>query len=429
MRLLFVLPQIPWPPESGGRIVTSNTIRRFARSHDVYVVCLYHHRDELRHIETVKTWCREVAAFPAHAKWDVPVLLRSCVSRRPYKALRFLNSDMQGYVSRLVRRERIEVIHAQNFYTTAYVRGDEPCLRIHYKENIEGLLLRRYAETSGNPPVARLARFESERTLKYERSEAGKLHRLLSISPVDTALLKEMEPDLPIGYQRAGVDLEKYLFQPESSGPPTVLFTGTMSYHPNYNGILKFLDEGWSIVRSKIPDATLLIVGHSPPRRLRVWDGRDGVSVTGSVPDIGKFFSRAHVYLVPLWVGGGIRLKILEAMASGRAVASTPIGCEGLEAENNIHLLTAQEPADLAECVLKLLEDKELREKLAIQARNLMEKKYDWDKVIAEQEQNYQQWQQQMRIADCGIKSNSPKPQASSPKPKTSAYCRPPTAY
>lgn len=396
MRVLFILPQIPWPPESGGRIVTSNTIRRFARSHEVWVVCLYHHPGELRHIDTVKDWCREVAAFPAHGKWDVPVLLRSCLSRRPYKALRFLNDDMRGYVSRLIRRERIEVVHAQNFYTTAYVRGDEPCLRVHYKENIEGLLLRRYAETVSNPLVAQLARLEARRTLSYELAGARKFHQILSISPVDSARLKEMEPGLRIDYQRTGVDLDCYPVLPEPDGSPTVLFTGSMSYHPNYNGIIRFLREGWDQVRSRIGDARLLVVGHGPPKNLRVWDGRDGVSVTGSVPDIGEYFSQAHVYLVPLWVAGGIRLKILEAMASGRAVVSTPVGREGLEVEDGVHLLVTEEPAELAMRVADLLEDGDMRKRLALQARDLMEKKYNWDTVIAEQERLYQKWLSQL---------------------------------
>ena len=460
MRILFILPQIPWPPESGGRIVTSNTVRRFAQSNDVFVVCLYHHPDELKHLDTVKSWCREVAAFPAHAKWDFLTLLRSCFSRHPYKALRFLNADMAGYVSRLIQRERIEIVHAQNFYTTAYITGQEPCLRIHYKENIEGLLLERYADSLNHPLLTPLARRESRRTLRYERQGARKFHRVLSISPLDTARLQEMEPDLSVSYQRAGVDLERYpllegreetaskstnalsfspprlgetqrgLNLPEQSTPPnalpnlgegngqrlspkiggdtegvelecppTVLFTGTMSYHPNYNGILRFLRDGWPRVRSAVQDARLLVVGHAPPEKLRAWDGKHGVTVTGSVPEIGPYFREAHVFLVPLWVAGGIRLKILEAMASGRAVVSTPIGCEGLEVENGSHLLVAEDPADLAEHVVHLLTNRELRTQLVRQARHRIEEQYDWDVVIRDQESRYREWLDQWKSA------------------------------
>ncbi len=434
MRILFLLPQIPWPPESGGRIVTSNTVRRFAQSNDVFVGCLYHHSNELKHLDTVKSWCREVVAFPAHAKWDFLTLLRSCFSRYPYKVHRFFNSDMAGYVSRLIRREQIEIIHAQNFYTTAYVTGREPCLRIHYKENIEGLLLDRYADSLNHPLLSSLARWESRRTLRYERLGARKFHRVLSISPVDAARLQEMEPDLSVSYQRAGVDLEQYPLLDdasdnapsistelgrlppkiggdtegvESEHPPTVLFTGTMSYHPNYNGILRFLRDGWPCVRSAAQNARLLIVGHAPPEKLQAWNGKDGVTVTGSVPEISPYFRQAHVFLVPLWVAGGIRLKILEAMASGRAVVSTPIGCEGLEVENGTHLLIAEEPVDLARHVVHLLTNRELRTQLVRQARHRIEEKYDWDVVIREQESRYREWLDQWKSSNAPHRSES----------------------
>ncbi len=397
MRILFILPQIPWPPESGGRIVTSNTVRRFARTNEVWVVCLYHHPSELEHLSTVKEWCREAVAFPAHTKWDIPRLIQSGFSRRPYKALRFLNKEMCGYVSRLVKRERIEVIHAQNFYTTAYVRGDEPCLRIHYKENLEGYLLQRYAETLRNSWLAGAARREAQKTLDYELAGARKFHRLLTISPIDARQLNGLEPGLGAMYQRAGVDLERYPVLSESDGPPTVLFTGTMSYHPNYNGALRFLNEGWQAVRSKVEDARLLIVGHNPPEKLKEWEGREGVSVTGSVKDIQKYFVRAHVYLAPLWVGGGIRLKILEAMASARPVVSTPIGSEGLEVEDETHLLVADEPTVLAEKVTKLLQDSDLRKELSNRARKRIEQRYNWDDVVTEQEERYRQWLDELK--------------------------------
>ena len=401
MRILFVLPQIPWPPESGGRIVTSNTVRRFTRSHDVYVVCLYHHPNELEHLDTVKSWCREAVAFPAHRKWDVPVLLRSCLSRKPYKALRFLNTEMQGYISRLIKREKIDIVHCQNFYTAAYIEGDEPCLKIHYKENIEGLLLKRYAETLNNPIIRRMGQFEAKRTLNYELSSTAKFDRILSISPIDTAHIREMRPNLPITYQRAGVDLDSYPVLDEPGGAPTILFTGMMSYHPNYNGVLRFINEGWSLVRSAIPDARLLVVGHSPPDKLRRWNGIDGISVTGSVPDMGVYFSQAHVYLVPLWVGGGIRLKILEAMASGKAVVSTPIGCEGLKVEDGIHLTIGNEPSDLSHGIIRVFEDLALRRHFTQNARHLIEREYNWDAVIAAQEQNYIHWLNEHQLRFC----------------------------
>ncbi|MBZ0254795.1 hypothetical protein K8I31_01950, partial [bacterium] len=120
VKILFLLPQIPYPPHSGGRIVTWNTVKRFAQQCETHVACLYHHPDELNDLPAVEDVCASVKAFPAKQKWDVPVLIRSLLSTRPYKAHRFYNPAMAKYVQDLIRIHKIDAVHAQNFYTTTY---------------------------------------------------------------------------------------------------------------------------------------------------------------------------------------------------------------------------------------------------------------------------------------------------------------------
>jgi glycosyltransferase involved in cell wall biosynthesis len=176
-----------------------------------------------------------------------------------------------------------------------------------------------------------------------------------------------------------GVDTAALRPQPEQAGPPRLLFTGTMSYPPNHRGIRWFAREVWPLVRARRPDAVLDVVGKAPPDDVLALDGVAGITVHGFVDSMAPFFARAHSVVVPILAGAGIRVKIVEAMAAGRAVISTPLGCEGLAGlEPGRHLLVAEEPGAFADGAVRLLEQPELRERLAAAGRELAERSYDW---------------------------------------------------
>jgi glycosyltransferase involved in cell wall biosynthesis len=389
MKILFLLPQIPYPPHSGGRIVTWNTVKRFAESCEVRVACLYHHPAELEDLDPVKAICHEVAAFPAYGKWSITPFLTCAVSPWPYKAHRFFNRELFDYVQRLARRESFDVIHAQNFYTTPYVVGDETCLKIHYKENVEGNILLRYAKTSRNPLIKTAAWAEGRRTRRFEWQACKKFDQILTISPLDRDTLLRLDPSLPIRHQRPGVDLDAYPFLDEPSGPPNVVFTGTMSYYPNSDGALAFLQTTWPLIKQQVPNIRCTIVGADPPEAIRRMHGHNDICITGRVEHIREYLQSTHIYIVPLRVGGGIRLKILEAMASGLAIVSTPIGCEGLEGKHGEHLLIAEMPDNFADAVIALANNHEKRLYIRNNARALAENVYDWDIVIRSQLELY----------------------------------------
>lgn len=389
MKVLFILPQIPYPPHSGGRIVTWNTVKRFSESCRVSAVCLYHHPSELESLDEVRSVCEEAAAFPAHGKWSLPPLLKSLASFRPYKAHRFWNPQMAGYIQQLLQRQTFDVIHAQNFYTASYVTGREPAFKIHYKENIEGNILLRLSQTTKNPFIRLAAWLEGRRTRRHEVRLCRRFDQILAISPIDCDALHALDETLPIQHQRPGVDLAAYPFLDEPEGPPSILFTGTMSYYPNAIGVQQFLRFSWPLIQKQIPGMECWIVGAHPSKTIRGYDGRHGVHVTGRAPSIDEYWRKTSIYIVPLTIGGGIRLKILEAMAAGRAIVSTSIGCEGLDVQHGKHLLTGDDPQAFAQAVITLAQDSAQRDCIRKKARRLVEEVYDWDRVILRQVEQY----------------------------------------
>ena len=161
------------------------------------------------------------------------------------------------------------------------------------------------------------------------------------------------------------------------------MFTGVMGYEPNADAAQYFCNQIFPLVRREVKDARLLIVGHASPPTVQRLAEIGNVSVTGSVADVLPYYQQARLSVVPLRGGGGTRLKILEAMALGRPVVSTSIGCEGLAVRDGIHLEIADEPVAFAQRVVRLLLDRRLREQLAGNARRLVEERYEWS-VIAE---------------------------------------------
>jgi glycosyltransferase involved in cell wall biosynthesis len=156
------------------------------------------------------------------------------------------------------------------------------------------------------------------------------------------------------------------------------VFTGSLGYPPNADGLSFFLDEVWPLVRRAVPDAAFGIVGRDPVRQLLARNKREGITVTGPVADVRPYLARAGAVVVPLRAGGGTRLKILEAMATGAGIVSTRLGAEGLDVRPGRELLIADEPAAFARATSQLLTDGALRRRLGVAARRRAEERYDW---------------------------------------------------
>ena len=164
----------------------------------------------------------------------------------------------------------------------------------------------------------------------------------------------------------------------------SLVFTGSLDWFPNEDGLIYFFTEIYPLIKRKAPQVNIAVVGKNPSRRLLNFSKKDNsINFTGRVDDVRTFITNAKVFIVPLRIGGGTRLKILEAMASGVPVVSTSIGAEGLDAKNNEQLLIADSPREFAEKVISIMEDKELEMRLGGEGRKFVEEKYNW-KIVGD---------------------------------------------
>jgi glycosyltransferase involved in cell wall biosynthesis len=218
---------------------------------------------------------------------------------------------------------------------------------------------------------------------QFERRELTRADHVLAVSDADRSVFETYLPAQKVDVIATGVNVEFFQpLDPASVNENNLVFTGSMDWLPNEEGLFYFVKEILSLIRQSKPDVTLTIVGRRPSERLKAMAERDGqIQVTGRVEDIRPYVEKAAVYIVPLRVGSGTRLKIFEAMAMGQAIVSTTLGAEGLPVKDGENILLRDDSQSFANAVLRLLNERELRSRLGRAARKLVEESYSWAAV------------------------------------------------
>jgi glycosyltransferase involved in cell wall biosynthesis len=261
-----------------------------------------------------------------------------------------------------------------------------PCPAVLFTHNVEADIWRRHAETARSRWQRPLLAAQWRRMLRFEGEAVRRFDVVLAVSETDRRTLQQLYGPLtqPIHVVPTGVDTAYFSAASAASAerPRHLVFTGSMDWLPNEDGMLHFVADVLPLVRREEASATLSIVGRSPTPAVSRLAGEYGVDVTGRVDDVRPHIAAAAVYIVPLRVGGGTRLKIFEAMAMGKAVVSTTIGAEGLPVEPGRHLLIADTPSAFADAIVRLLRDPAERERIGEAARHLVASRYDWSAVF-----------------------------------------------
>jgi glycosyltransferase involved in cell wall biosynthesis len=248
-----------------------------------------------------------------------------------------------------------------------------------FTHNVETIIWRRRVLVDKRPLWRLVARREAWAMARAEREYTRLAHHVLTVSEDDRRAFAEYLPIEKITAIPTGVDLE--YFRPEQRSDPSdlLVFTGAMDWMPNEDAILYFCSNILPLIREKVPEVKLRVVGRRPGKKIVALQETDTrVEVTGTVDDIRPHVRNASVYIVPLRVGSGTRLKIFEAMAMGMAIVSTTIGAEGLPVVHGEHILLADTPEAFAKATVTVLTQSPLRERLSRAARALVEERYGW---------------------------------------------------
>jgi len=374
------------PLDTGGKIRSYCLLRELSKLHTVDLFTFYAAHEGDAHPELSKIFhrviCQPLPIAPPHGFGDFAHYLRNLLSLRPYSAAKYCRPEVVRNLRGWLQKEKYDLILCDFLLTAEVIPWDLPGPKVIFTHNVEAQIWERHYLVSTNP-VWRVVSWREYKTMsRMERRYLLRADLVLTVSENDSTFFSSFVPSAKLCVVPTGVDID--YFQPVDGPeqPNSMVFTGSMDWMPNEDAIFYFVEDILPRIQVAIPDVLLSVVGRNPSVRLRALARQNqALRVTGTVEDIRPFVHPASVYLVPLRIGGGTRIKIYEAMAMGKAVVSTRIGAEGLPVQHGKHILLSDEPAEFAESVVWLLRNPAQRRVLGEAARELVERNYSWRTV------------------------------------------------
>jgi len=393
MKVLWIAHFVPFPPDGGARLRTYNLLRQAAKRFEVDLVALNQRvnlptaeavaeaADRLRHI------VRHVSVFPLPRDGTRPKRLVTAAlsygSSAPYGTHWLSSRPMRSYLRERMATTRYDLVHLDTVdlwqYREPFV--GRPIVLNHH--NVESQVAARRADAERNPVVRHLLTRDARKIALLEGRAVAAASSNLVVSALDADRLRAGIPEARIRIVENGVDPE--FFRADLAATPvpkSLVFVGGMNWHPNRDAVVWLVEEIWPALVRDDPGRTLTLVGRFPPRAAHLAAGADDrLHIAGFVPDVRPHLDLAAIYLCPMRIGGGTRLKVLDALAMGRPLVATRIAVEGLDLEEERHYLPAETPVEFVRQVRRLEESPVLAARLAAAGRVLIEQKYAWDRI------------------------------------------------
>lgn len=389
MKILWLSHNIPYPPKGGVLQRNYNLVKEIAKYNKIFLVAfnqkalLPTDADIKDALNALKKYCEEIEVIPLpseETKWGKKRLLaKSIFTKKPYTVNWNQSNEMKKLVEKVTCSFNPDLIHYDTvglaeYYNPSY---DGPQVLNHH--NIESaMMLRRYQKEKNI--LKRLYFYqEAKKIEQYEKKYCGLFHANLTVSEDDGVILKRLLPEIKIEIISNGVDTAYFCPTKGKTQKISLIFGGGMGWYPNRDAMLWFADEIWPLIKKEYPDIKITVIGRKPPDKLiKLSKDDSNFIVTGYVDDVRPYFEEALIYVCPIRDGGGTRLKILDALSMGKPIVATTIAVEGIKVIPNKHVLIADAPEQFVAQIVKLIEDKDLREMLSVEGRKLVEENYDW---------------------------------------------------
>jgi len=378
MRILYIVPFVPWPL----RVRSFNLIPRLAERHEIYLVCLAGSAEEEARASLLSKFCRKVCCVRHHKTKAMLQCAAALATPRPLRMAYFSSSKMQKAVRNAVAEFSPDVIYIERWRALDYV---PPIIGVPILcDPTDSMLLYNQRLMRTGRWWERLVAWEEYlKFRRYEPTLARRADTVVFCSRIDQECVQQYASEVRYASVPNGVDCKQYFQKsPHEEEPNTLVCTGNLGYAPNRHAARFLLDKILPLVRRQIPTVKLIMAG----RGCQSYLGREAVNTPGLevadfVPDLRPFIARATVAVAPITVGAGVCNKVLEAFSTGTPVVATRLACGDLPVRDGVHLLLADQAGAFAEKVVCLLRDADLRTTLSHEGRCLVEEQYDWDVV------------------------------------------------
>lgn len=393
MKILVISDVLPYPPDSGDRIRIFNLFKRLAESHEIQLISLLYDKQEYEHIRFLERLFSKVIpvyCVPKPFIKHLPGLWKFGLRGIPFELYFKYQVDVQQAIREISKEFPYNILQVEHSTMAFYLRYHVPRNDAHTVIDQYDIVYdqaKRIAHYVTHPLVKARYWLFSYQMRHWEPRYVGRYDLCLCASQNDQQKLHKINPRLNVKILPNGVDTKEIELIPERKISPNFLFIGKMHYYPSVDAVKYFIQSVFPLIENKYPNAKFFVIGRNPPKEL-ITLSRENIFFTGYVENLRPYYENAGVVVTPLRSGSGTRLKILEAMAMGKPVVTTSIGCEGLAVQDGVHLYIADSPEDFVRKIDILLTNKAVRRSIIFNARKLVVDKYDWD-VITQQLQRY----------------------------------------
>lgn len=386
MKILHVSPSFPYPPNDGGKIVIYSFYVQSRRlGHEVTFLSL----SKVPVSEQDKTsfdpnrYPEVIYDKGISSLLRLPRALSRCKS---YLVDKFYNTEFYHLLKKTYVSGNYDIVHFEGLHLSPYAlrlqeeTGAASAVRLH---NIESMIMRRFRKQAGNPFMKLFFFYEEKQMIRLEQKVFAKIKNIIFISRDDMRLSGiDNYPCANPFVSPAGVEAAPCANATDGN-PFEMLFVGSMDWKPNEEAVLWFVNEIYRPLKREYPQLKLTIVGKNPSKSVRELSS-PGIEVTGLVPSVEPFIRRSGICIIPIRVGGGMRIKILEQMLYGKAIISTTVGAEGIEYSNGKNILIADSPEDFRMAITGLLRDEHRRLELGREAKRFVIQNHDWEKIVSD---------------------------------------------
>lgn len=383
MKILAITSKSPYPLHEGRALRTYNLLREAARRHEVHLVSYLQTAEDDGGISHMNSLCPVVHGVPLYRGHPRLGALRDALRELPRGAplpiVKYDTAAMRRVVAALLAQHRYDLVHLDILHVAALMDQFNGVPTLLNEHNVEAMILGRRADRELRAGARVYLRYQQRKMQRFETWACRQASQVIAVSQADADVLAGWTGRADITVVPNGVDTAFFQPSAEAPRPAELVYVGGFTWFPNEDAVQSFVADTLPLIAAEVPEVRLTVVGKNPDTAsVRALQQHPRVRVTGMVDDIRPLVAEAAVYVVPLRIGGGTRLKILDALAMGKAIVSTAIGCEGLEVTPGLDIEVADDPAAFAARVVALLRDPARTRRLGDAGRALVQRRYEW---------------------------------------------------
>ncbi len=380
MRILFLTSRLPYPPNRGDRLRAYHFIRSLSQDHEIHLVSFIAEDEERKQIASLEACCQRVQVLPMSKVQSALAVVLNIWRPQPLQALYYRSTAMQRLIDQTLAENQFDGVYVHLFRMAPYVAERANLYRVVDLTDVISQEVIRSLPYRGRLSKMVYA-LECPRIERYERWVAENFEETWLISENDRSVLAEDCPTAKIQVVPNGVDATQLYPTGEAEIPDSLIFVGHLGVFHNVDAATFLVQEILPRVRAEIPQVTVKLVGAAPSPKVQALSRVPGVQVTGFVPDLNSVLNQSAVFVAPLRFAAGVQNKVLEAMAAGRPIVTTTLVNQGVGAEHERDLITADDAPAMAEAIISLLQSREKCQQLGASARRFVQANYNWDFV------------------------------------------------